>query len=161
MKEVVIVSALRSAMGTFGGSLKDVSAVDLGAKVLKESYERLNLDPAEFDEVILGNVLSAGLGQNIARQVAMNADVPKEVPAFTINQVCGSGIKSLMLGVQSIISGDNEVVVVGGTENMSQAPYVLKDQRWGARMGNTEVIDTMINDGLSDAFYDYHIGRNS
>lgn len=158
MKEVVIVSALRSAMGTFGGSLKDVSAVDLGAKVLKESYERLNLDPAEFDEVILGNVLSAGLGQNVARQVAMNAGVPKEVPAFTINQVCGSGIKSLMLGVQSIISGDNEAVVVGGTENMSQAPYVLKDQRWGARMGNTEVIDTMINDGLSDAFYDYHMG---
>ena len=88
----------------------------------------------------------------------MNAGIPKEVPAFTINQVCGSGIKSLMLGVQSIISGDNEAVVVGGTENMSQAPYVLKDQRWGARMGNTEVIDTMINDGLSDAFYDYHMG---
>jgi len=158
MKEVVIVSALRSAMGTFGGSFKDVSAVDLGAKVLKESYERLNLDPTEFDEVILGNVLSAGLGQNVARQVAMNAGIPKEVPAFTINQVCGSGIKSLMLGVQSIVSGDNEAVVVGGTENMSQAPYVLKNQRWGARMGNTEVIDTMINDGLSDAFYDYHMG---
>jgi len=145
-------------MGTFGGSFKDVSAVDLGAKVLKESYERLNLDPTEFDEVILGNVLSAGLGQNVARQVAMNAGIPKEVPAFTINQVCGSGIKSLMLGVQSIVSGDNEAVVVGGTENMSQAPYVLKNQRWGARMGNTEVIDTMINDGLSDAFYDYHMG---
>ena len=158
MKVVVIVSALRSAMGTFGGSFKDVSAVDLGAKVLKESYERLNLDPTEFDEVILGNVLSAGLGQNVARQVAMNAGIPKEVPAFTINQVCGSGIKSLMLGVQSIVSGDNEAVVVGGTENMSQAPYVLKNQRWGARMGNTEVIDTMINDGLSDAFYDYHMG---
>lgn len=158
MKEVVIVSALRSAMGTFGGSLKDVSAVELGAKVLKESYERLDLDPAEIDEVILGNVLSAGLGQNVARQVAMNAGIPKEAPAFTINQVCGSGIKSLMLGAQSIITGDNEVVVVGGTENMSQAPYVLKDQRWGSRMGNTEVVDTMINDGLSDAFYDYHMG---
>lgn len=158
MKEVVIVSALRSAMGTFGGSLKDVSAVELGAKVLKESYERLNLDPAEIDEVILGNVLSAGLGQNVARQVAMNAGIPKEAPAFTINQVCGSGIKSLMLGAQSIIAGDNEVVVVGGTENMSQAPYVLKDQRWGSRMGNTEVVDTMINDGLSDAFYNYHMG---
>src|SRR5699024_3509678 len=123
MKEVVIVSALRSAMGTFGGSLKDVSAVEIVAKVLKESYERLDLDPAEIDEVILGNVLSAGLGQNVARQVAMNAGIPKEAPAFTINQVCGSGIKSLMLGAQSIITGDNEVVVVGGTENMSQAPY--------------------------------------
>lgn len=158
MKEVVIVSALRSPMGTFGGSLKDVSAVDLGAKVLKESYERLELDPAEFDEVILGNVLSAGLGQNVARQVSMNAGLPQEVPSFTVNQVCGSGIKSLMLGAQSIMVGNNDVVAVGGTENMSQAPYVLKDQRWGARMGNTEVVDTMVHDGLTDAFYDYHMG---
>lgn len=158
MKEVVIVSALRSPMGTFGGSLKDVSAVDLGAKVLKESYKRLELDPAEFDEVILGNVLSAGLGQNVARQVSMNAGLPQEVPSFTVNQVCGSGIKSLMLGAQSIMVGNNDVVAVGGTENMSQAPYVLKDQRWGARMGNTEVVDTMVHDGLTDAFYDYHMG---
>lgn len=158
MTEVVIVSALRSPMGTFGGGLKDVSAVDLGAKVLKESYERIGLDPAEFDEVILGNVLSAGLGQNVARQVSMHAGLPKEVPSFTINQVCGSGIKSLMLGAQSILTGDNEVVAVGGTENMSQAPYVLKDHRWGARMGNKEVVDTMTHDGLSDAFYDYHMG---
>lgn len=158
MKEVVIVSALRSPMGTFGGSLKDISAVDLGAKVLKESYKRLELDPAEFDEVILGNVLSAGLGQNVARQVSMNAGLPQEVPSFTVNQVCGSGIKSLMLGAQSIMVGNNDVVAVGGTENMSQAPYVLKDQRWGARMGNTEVVDTMVHDGLTDAFYDYHMG---
>lgn len=158
MKEVVIVSALRSPMGTFGGSLKDVSAVDLGAKVLKESYERIGLDPVEFDEVILGNVLSAGLGQNVARQVSIHAGLPKEVPSFTINQVCGSGIKSLMLGAQSIMTGDNEVVAVGGTENMSQSPYVLKDYRWGARMGNGKVVDTMIEDGLSDAFYDYHMG---
>lgn len=158
MKEVVIVSALRSPMGTFGGSLKDVSAVDLGATVLKESYERIGLDPKEFDEVILGNVLSAGLGQNVARQVSMHAGLPKEVPSFTINQVCGSGIKSLMLGAQSIMTGDNEVVAVGGTENMSQSPYVLKDHRWGARMGDAKVIDTMIEDGLSDAFYDYHMG---
>lgn len=158
MKEVVIVSALRSPMGTFGGSLKDVSAVDLGATVLKESYERIGLDPKEFDEVILGNVLSAGLGQNVARQVSMHAGLTKEVPSFTINQVCGSGIKSLMLGAQSIMTGDNEVVAVGGTENMSQSPYVLKDHRWGARMGDAKVIDTMIEDGLSDAFYDYHMG---
>ncbi len=158
MKEVVIVSALRSPMGTFGGSLKDVSAVELGAKVLKESYERIGLDPKEFDEVILGNVLSAGLGQNVARQVSIHAGLPKEIPSFTINQVCGSGIKSLMLGAQSIMVGDNEVVAVGGTENMSQAPYILKNHRWGARMGHGEIVDTMIEDGLSDAFYDYHMG---
>ena len=158
MTEVVIVSALRSPMGTFGGGLKDISAVDLGAKVLKESYKRIGLDAAEIDEVILGNVLSAGLGQNVARQVSMHAGLPQEVPSFTINQVCGSGIKSLMLGAQSILAGDNEVVAVGGTENMSQAPYVLKEQRWGARMGNRDVIDTMVHDGLTDAFYDYHMG---
>lgn len=158
MKEVVIVSALRSPMGKLGGDFKNVSAVDLGAAVLKESYERLNLDPTEINEVILGNVLSAGLGQNVARQVAMHAGVPKEVPAFTINQVCGSAMKTIMLGVQSIVAGDNEVVVVGGTENMSQAPYVLKNHRWGARMGNTQVVDTMVNDGLWDAFHDYHMG---
>lgn len=158
VKEVVIVSALRSPMGKLGGDFKDVSAVDLGAAVLKESYERLNLNPAEINEVILGNVLSAGLGQNVARQVAMHAGVPKEVPSFTINQVCGSALKTIMLGVQSIMAGDNEVVVVGGTENMSQAPYVLKDHRWGARMGNKQVIDTLVNDGLWDAFHDYHMG---
>lgn len=157
-KEVVIVSALRSPMGSFGGYFKDVSAVDLGAAVLKEAYEKINLDPAEIDEVILGNVLSAGLGQNVARQVAMHAGIPKEVPAFTINHVCGSGVKSIMLGFQSILAGDNDIVAVGGTENMSQSPYVLKDQRWGARMGNKQIIDTLVNDGLTDAFHDYHMG---
>lgn len=158
MKKVVIVSALRTAIGTFGGAFKNVSAVDLGAKVLKESYERIGLDPAEIDEVIIGNVLSAGLGQNVARQVSMHAGVPMEVPSFSINQVCGSGVKSVMIGVQSILAGDNEIVAVGGTENMSQAPYVLKEQRWGARMGNTEAVDTLVNDGLWDAFHDYHMG---
>ncbi|GKS81378.1 putative acetyl-CoA acetyltransferase [Ligilactobacillus pabuli] len=158
MTEVVIVSALRSAVGKFGGAFKNVSAVDLGAKVLKESYERLNLDPKEFDEVILGNVLSGGLGQNVARQISMHAGLPKEVPAFSVNQVCGSGAKTVMLGVQSIMAGDNEVVAVGGAENMSQSPYVLRDYRWGGRMGHGETIDTLINDGLSDAFYKYHMG---
>lgn len=158
MKEVVIVSALRSPIGVFGGAFKNVSAVDLGAKVLKESYKRLDLDPAEIDEVILGNVLSAGLGQNVARQVAIYAGIPKEVPSFTVNHVCGSAIKSIMLGVQSIMLGDNDVVAVGGTENMSQAPYVLNEQRFGAHMGNREVVDTMVNDGLWDAFNDYHMG---
>lgn len=158
LTEVVIVSALRSAVGKFGGAFKNVSAVDLGAKVLKESYERLNLDPKEFDEVILGNVLSGGLGQNVARQISMHAGLPKEVPAFSVNQVCGSGAKTVMLGVQSIMSGDNEIVAVGGAENMSQSPYVLRDYRWGGRMGHGETIDTLINDGLSDAFYKYHMG---
>lgn len=158
LTEVVIVSALRSAVGKFGGAFKNVSAVDLGAKVLKESYERLNLDPKEFDEVILGNVLSGGLGQNVARQISMHAGLPKEVPAFSVNQVCGSGAKTVMLGVQSIMAGDNEVVAVGGAENMSQSPYVLRDYRWGGRMGHGETIDTLINDGLSDAFYKYHMG---
>ncbi|MGP6140520.1 acetyl-CoA C-acetyltransferase [Jeotgalibaca sp. A127] len=158
MKEVVIVSALRSPMGKFGGAFKNVSAVDLGAKVLKESYERIGLDPAKFDEIIIGNVLSAGLGQNVARQVSMHAGVPKEVPSFTINQVCGSGVKTVMLGVQSIVAGDNDIVAVGGTENMSQSPFVMNDYRWGGRMGNGQVIDTLVNDGLWDAFYDYHMG---
>lgn len=158
MKEVVIVSALRSAIGSFGGVFKDVSAVDLGAKILEKSYESIKLDPKEIDEVIIGNVLSAGLGQNVARQVAIHAGVPKEVPSYTVNQVCGSGIKSVILGYQSIIAGDNEVVAVGGTENMSQAPFVLNDYRWGKKMGNSKVVDTMLNDGLHDAFHDYHMG---
>lgn len=158
LTEVVIVSALRSAVGKFGGAFKNVSAVELGAKVLKESYEKLNLNPLEFDEVILGNVLSGGLGQNVARQISMHAGLPQEVPAFSINQVCGSGAKTVMLGVQSIMAGDNEVVVVGGAENMSQSPYVLRDYRWGGRMGHGEIIDTLVNDGLSDAFYKYHMG---
>lgn len=158
MKEVVIVSALRSPMGKFGGAFKNVSAVELGAKVLKESYERIGLDPAKIDEIIIGNVLSAGLGQNVARQVSMHAGVPKEVPSFTINQVCGSGVKTVMLGVQSIVAGDNDIVAVGGTENMTQSPYVMDDYRWGGRMGNGKIVDTLVNDGLWDAFYDYHMG---
>lgn len=158
MKEVVIVSALRSPIGKFGGAFKDISAVDLGATVLKESYKKVGLNPAEINEVIIGNVLSSGLGQNIARQVAIHANVPKEVPSFTINQVCGSGIKSVMLGVQSILVGDNDVVAVGGTENMSQSPYILPNQRWGSYMGHGKIVDTMITDGLWDAFHDYHMG---
>lgn len=158
MKEVVIVSALRSAIGSFGGMFKDTSAIDLGAIVLKESYKCIELDPAEIDEVIIGNVLSAGLGQNVARQVAVHAGIPHEVPSYTVNQVCGSGMKSVMLGIQSILVGDSDIVAVGGTENMSQSPYILENQRWGAKMGNNEVIDTMVHDGLMDAFHDYHMG---
>lgn len=157
-KEVVIVSALRSAIGSFGGAFKNYSAVQLGTDVVKESLNRLNLDPSLVDEIILGNVLSAGLGQNVARQVSMNAGIPKEVPSFSVNQVCGSGVKTVMLGAQSIMVGDNDIVVVGGTENMSQSPYVLNDYRWGGRMGDGRAVDTMLKDGLTDAFEGYHMG---
>lgn len=158
MKEVVIVSALRTAIGSFGGAFKNVSAVDLGAEVIKKSLEQLNLLPEEVDEVILGNVLNAGKGQNVARQVSIAAGIPQGVPALTINQVCGSGLRSVMLAAQTIISGDNQVVIAGGTESMSQAAYVLDDYRWGARMGHGQVVDTMIKDGLTDSFYDIHMG---
>ncbi|HIZ53565.1 MAG TPA: acetyl-CoA C-acetyltransferase [Candidatus Enterococcus avicola] len=158
MKEVIIVSALRTAIGSFGGAFKNVSAVDLGAEVIKKSLEQLNLLPEEVDEVILGNVLSAGKGQNVARQVSIAAGIPQGVPALTINQVCGSGLRSVMLAAQTIISGDNQVVIAGGTESMSQAAYVLDDYRWGARMGHGQVVDTMIKDGLTDSFYDIHMG---
>lgn len=158
MKEVVIVSALRTAIGSFGGAFKDVSAVALGAEVITESLNQLNLSPEEVDEVILGNVLNAGKGQNVARQVSIAAGIPKEVPALTINQVCGSGLRSVMLAAQTIVSGDNEVVIAGGTENMSQAAFVLDSYRWGGKMGNGQVVDTMIKDGLTDSFHDIHMG---
>ncbi|MGO4927843.1 acetyl-CoA C-acetyltransferase [Fundicoccus sp. Sow4_D5] len=158
MTEVVIVAARRSPLGSFGGSLKGISAVDLGATVLRETLKDINLDPKEVNEVILGNVLSAGLGQNVARQVSINAGLPQEVPALTINKVCGSGLKTIMLGAQSIMTGDNEVVVVGGTENMSRSGFVSNDARWGARMGNSEMVDTMLKDGLTDAFSGIHMG---
>lgn len=158
MTEAVIVSALRTPVGTFGGALKDVTAVDLGAAVVKKAIESINLDPAMIDELIFGNVLSAGLGQNVARQVAIKAGIPKHVPSFAINKVCGSGLKTVALAAQSILSGDNEIVIAGGTESMSQAPYVLPDSRWGKRMGNGQMIDTMLTDGLTDAFHDIHMG---
>ena len=158
MKEVVIVSARRSPIGSFGGSLKNMSAVELGKKVLEASLKDINLDPSLVDEVILGNVLSGGLGQNVSRQVAMNAGIPQEKSAFTINKVCGSGLKTVVLAAQSIMLGDNEIVVAGGTESMSQAPYVLESERWGKRMGDAKVIDTMLSDGLVDAFHGIHMG---
>lgn len=158
MTEVVIVSARRSPIGSFGGVFKNVSAVDLATQVVKESIKDINLDPKEINEVILGNVLSAGLGQNVARQIAIKSGIPKEVPAFTVNKVCGSGLKTVALAAQSILAGDNEVVIAGGTESMSQAPYVLNDQRWGKRMGDGQIVDTVLKDGLVDAFDDIHMG---
>lgn len=158
MTEVVIVAAVRTPIGSFGGSLKDISTVDLGSLVIKNAIERAGLEPEQVDEVIMGNVLGAGLGQNVARQMSVHAGVPVTVPAFTINKVCGSGLKSVQLAVQAVLCGDAEVVVAGGAENMSQAPYILPNQRWGSRMGNATVVDTMLRDGLTDGFEDYHMG---
>ena len=158
MHEAVIVEALRTPIGSFGGALKDVTAVDLGTLVVKKAMENINLDPNLVDELIFGNVLSAGLGQNVARQVAVKAGIPKSSPSYSINKVCGSGLKTVALAAQSIMLGDNDVVIAGGTESMSQSPYVLKDARWGKRMGDSKIVDTMLKDGLMDAFNDIHMG---
>ncbi|NPV44724.1 MAG: acetyl-CoA C-acyltransferase, partial [Firmicutes bacterium] len=158
MKKVVIASAVRTAIGSFGGSLAGVSAVDLGATVIKEALNRAKIKPDMVDEVFMGCVLQAALGQNVARQASIRAGIPVEVPTMTINKVCGSGLRSVSLAFQSILTGDNEIVVAGGTENMSQAPYYLPKARWGLRMGNGEVVDGMIYDGLWDIFNGYHMG---
>lgn len=157
-KEVVIVAANRTAIGSFGGSLKDVSSVDLGVSVIKSVLEKTKIKPEQVDEVIVGSALQAGHGQNVARQIAVKAGIPEEKTAFTINHVCGSGLKAIELGYHSILLGESEIVVAGGTENMSQAAYVLPQARFGAKMGNTQIIDTMVNDGLTDAFENYHMG---
>ncbi len=158
MNKVVIVAAKRSPIGVYGGVFKDVSAVDLGVHVLKAVLDELNLSPEKIDEVILGNVLGAGLGQNVARQVSIKSGIPVEVPAYTINKVCGSGMKSVALAADMIKLGDADIVVAGGIENMSQCPYALNDARWGARMGDKSLADLMIKDGLSDIFNNYHMG---
>jgi len=158
MSRVAIVSAKRTAIGSFGGSLKDIPAATLGAEVVKKSLEEINLSPTLVDEVIFGNVLGAGLGQNIARQIAIFAGIPQEKSAFVVNKVCGSGLKSVVLGAQSILLGDNDIVVCGGVENMSTAPYYTKDARFGAKLGNFELEDSIIYDGLTDTFENYHMG---
>jgi acetyl-CoA C-acetyltransferase len=158
MGEIVIASACRTAIGSFGGSLKGVPAADLGAVVVKEAVKRAGIKPEQVDEVIFGNVLQAGLGQNVARQVTLKAGLPIETTAMTINIVCGSGLKSVALAANQIKSGESEIVVCGGTENMSAAPYAVPSGRWGARMNNTKMVDVMVNDGLWDAFNQYHMG---
>lgn len=158
MNEVVIVAATRTAIGSFQGALACVPAVDLGAAVIKRLLEQTGLDPAQVDEVIMGQVLTAGAGQNPARQAAIKAGLPFSVPALTLNKVCGSGLKALHLGAQAIRCGDAEVVIAGGQENMSLAPYVMPSARTGQRMGHGQLIDSMISDGLWDAFNDYHMG---
>lgn len=158
MSNVVVASALRSPIGSFGGAFKNVSAVELGTQVLKASLKRLNLSPENVDEVIIGNVISAGLGMNVSRQIALNSGIPEHVPTFTVNKVCGSGMKAISLGAASIILGEADVVVCGGVENMSQIPYTMPNLRWGAKMGNKNAEDIMIKDGLWDVFNDVHMG---
>ena len=158
MREVVIVSAVRTALGSFGGTLKDVPAVELGAIVIKEALNRARISGNQVDEVLMGNVVQAGLGQNVARQAAVKAGLPVEVPAMTINKVCGSGLRTVSLAAQMIKAGDADIIIAGGMENMSQGPYVLKTARYGQRMGNGQMIDSMVNDALTDAFEGYHMG---
>ncbi|MCI6189117.1 MAG: acetyl-CoA C-acetyltransferase [Clostridium sp.] len=158
MREVVIASAARTALGSFGGSLKDVPAVELGAIVIKEAIKRAGIKNEQVEEVVMGNVIQAGLGQNPARQATLKAGLPNEVPAMTINKVCGSGLRCVALAAQMIKAGDADIVVAGGMENMSAAPYVLNKARWGQRMGDGKLVDAMINDALWDAFNNYHMG---
>ncbi len=158
MQDVVIVAATRTAVGSFQGSLANIPAVDLGAAVIRALLEKTGLNGAEVDEVILGQVLTAGAGQNPARQAAIKAGLPVAVPALTLNKVCGSGLKALHLGAQAIRCGDADVIIAGGQENMSLAPYVMPGARTGLRMGHAQIKDTMITDGLWDAFNDYHMG---
>ena len=158
MNQAVVVCAKRSPIGNFGGAFKDVSAVNLGVNTLKAILTESGVEPGMIDEVILGNVCGAGFGQNIARQISIHSGIPDTVPAYTVNKVCGSGMKAVALAAMMISCGEAEIIIAGGTENMSQIPYILPDVRWGARMGNKPVVDLMIRDGLSDIFNDYHMG---
>ena len=158
MKDIYLVSCCRTAIGSFGGTLKDVSAPALGSIVAKAAIERAGIRAEDLDEVMFGCVLTAGLGQNVARQVAIGAGIPVEVPAYTVGMVCGSGMKGVIEAARAIAAGDAEIILAGGTENMSAAPYSVPAARYGARMGNTNLIDTMVNDGLWDAFNGYHMG---
>ena len=161
MKEVYVVNCCRTAVGSFGGSLKDTPATDLGAVVVKEALNRAGLKPEQVDELMFGCILTAAQGQNPARQVGVKAGLPYSVPAYTVGMVCGSGMKSVIEGARAILAGDTDVIVAGGTENMSAAPYALPAERWGARMGDKKVVDTMIKDGLWDAYNNYHMGTTA
>lgn len=158
MRKAVVVGAVRTAVGSFGGALKDVSAVELGAIVIKEALRRAGVEAAQVDEVIMGNVLQAGLGQNPARLAAVRAGLPVDVPALTINKVCGSGLKAMNLAAASIMLGDADIVVAGGMENMSQSPFLVPGARWGLRMGNGSIVDSMLTDGLTCGFDGIHMG---
>ena len=161
MKEVYVVNCCRTAVGSFGGSLKDTPAADLGAVVVKEVLNRAGVKPEQVDELMFGCILTAAQGQNPARQVGVKAGLPYSVPAYTVGMVCGSGMKSVIEGARAILAGDADVIVAGGTENMSAAPYALPAERWGARMGDKKVVDSMIKDGLWDAYNNYHMGTTA
>ncbi|WHY96583.1 acetyl-CoA C-acetyltransferase [Peribacillus simplex] len=158
MREVVIVGAARTPVGAFGGSLANVSAVDLGVVAAKEAIKRANISADMIDEVLVGNILSAGLGQNVARQVAIHAGIPETTPAMAINKLCGSGLRTVIMGVQFIALGDADVILAGGIESMSNAPYLLPNYRFGQKMGNAEAVDSMTYDALTDVFNQYHMG---
>ena len=158
MREVVIASAARTPIGSFGGSLKGVPTRQLGAIAIKAAVERAGIKPEQVDEVIMGCVLQGGLGQNVSRQMSLDAGIPTEVPTMTINKVCGSGLRAVELAAQIIKAGDADIVVAGGAENMSATAYAMPAARWGARMNNTQMVDMMVNDGLWDAFNNYHMG---
>src|SRR5215510_850379 len=158
MSKAVIVSAVRTAIGSFGGSLKEFSSAELGKTVIASALERAGVQPDQVDEVIMGNVLQAGAGMNVARQSAIAAGIPDSVPAFTVNKVCGSGLKSVALAAQAIAAGDSDIVVAGGTESMSNAPYLLKAARWGYRLGNGELVDSLLSEGLTCAMAGCHMG---
>ncbi len=161
MKDLYVVNCCRTAIGSFGGSLKNTPAAEMGAVVVKEALKRANIAPENVDEVMFGCILTAAQGQNVARQVAIKAGIPYSVPAYTVGMVCGSGMKSVIEGARSILAGDCDVVVCGGTENMSAAPFASMDARWGARMGDKKLVDTMIKDGLWDAYNNYHMGTTA
>ena len=161
MKELYVVNCCRTAIGSFGGALKNTPAVDLGAIVIKDALKRAGVKPEQVDEVMFGCILTAALGQNVARQAAIKAGIPYSVPAYTVGMVCGSGMKSLIEAARTIVSGDADIIVCGGTENMSLAPYASFEARWGARMGDKKLVDTMIKDGLWDAFNNYHMGTTA
>ena len=161
MKDLYVVNCCRTAIGSFGGSLKNTPAADMGAIVVKEALKRANVAPENVDEVMFGCILTAAQGQNVARQVSIKAGIPYSVPAYTVGMVCGSGMKSVIEGARSILAGDSDIVVCGGTENMSAAPFASMDARWGARMGDKKLVDTMIKDGLWDAYNNYHMGTTA
>lgn len=161
MKELYVVNCCRTAIGSFGGSLKDTPAAEMGAIVVKEALKRANVAPENVDELMFGCILTSALGQNVARQVSIKAGLPYSVPAYTVGMVCGSGMKSVIEAARSIVAGDSDIVVCGGTENMSAAPYAVPDARWGARMGDKKIVDSMIKDGLWDAFNNYHMGTTA
>ena len=161
MKDLYVVNCCRTAIGSFGGSLKNTPAAEMGAVVVKEALKRANVAPENVDELMFGCILTAAQGQNVARQVAIKAGIPYSVPAYTVGMVCGSGMKSVIEGARSILAGDSDVVVCGGTENMSAAPFASMDARWGARMGDKKLVDTMIKDGLWDAYNNYHMGTTA